>query len=261
MSAASKNTRGATKAPTAAAWARQIRAAVHGGGSPAVATSSQRFFTEPVASQGWRTADLRRFARKLRNEILRESGPEVLLEVADRLFDGKFNDVTHVGVMLLQDRVGGFGDDEFRRFEGWLARVTNWSQHDALVHYLVGPMMVADAKRTARVRAWARSSRRWRRRAAAVALVQAARRKLYFPRVAEVTQALLSDPDDMVQKGLGWLLREWSKADPRRTVPFLLRIRDSAPRLVLRTACETLPARERARVLLRAAGRREGVIK
>jgi 3-methyladenine DNA glycosylase AlkD len=53
----------------------------------------------------------------------------------------------------------------------------------------------------------------------------------------------------MVQKGLGWLLRETAKADPKRTVPYLMKIRKEAPRLVLRTACETLPLAVRKRVL------------
>jgi 3-methyladenine DNA glycosylase AlkD len=55
----------------------------------------------------------------------------------------------------------------------------------------------------------------------------------------------------MVQKGLGWLLRETAKADARRTVPYLMSIRERAPRLVLRTACETLPAAVRKRILVR----------
>jgi 3-methyladenine DNA glycosylase AlkD len=53
----------------------------------------------------------------------------------------------------------------------------------------------------------------------------------------------------MVQKGLGWLLRETAKFDAKRTVPYLMKVRGRAPRLVLRTACETLPAATRARVL------------
>jgi len=48
---------------------------------------------------------------------------------------------------------------------------------------------------------------------------------------------------------LGWLLREAAKADPGNTVPYLMKIRENAPRLVLRTACETLPAAARKRVL------------
>ncbi|MFZ0439096.1 MAG: DNA alkylation repair protein, partial [Candidatus Sulfotelmatobacter sp.] len=52
-----------------------------------------------------------------------------------------------------------------------------------------------------------------------------------------------------VQKGLGWLLRETAKFDARRTVPYLMKIRGRAPRLVLRTACETLPPAARKRIL------------
>ena len=65
----------------------------------------------------------------------------------------------------------------------------------------------------------------------------------------KVSNALLQDEDDMVQKGLGWLLREAAKADPERTVSYLMTIRASAPRLVLRTACEKLTTAERARIL------------
>jgi len=53
----------------------------------------------------------------------------------------------------------------------------------------------------------------------------------------------------MVQKGLGWLLRETAKADAKRTVPYLMGIRERAPRLVLRTACETLPLAARKKIL------------
>ena len=52
---------------------------------------------------------------------------------------------------------------------------------------------------------------------------------------------LLPSDDDMVQKGSGWLLREAAKANPEQTVAYLMTIRDRTPRLVLRTACETLP--------------------
>ena len=63
------------------------------------------------------------------------------------------------------------------------------------------------------------------------------------------TLATNRDKDAMVQKGLGWLLREAAKARPARTFSYLIKIRGRSPRLVLRTACETLPAGLRAQVL------------
>jgi 3-methyladenine DNA glycosylase AlkD len=118
-----------------------------------------------------------------------------------------------------------------------------------LVHYLIAPMVAAKPVRLARVFAWAKSTNRWHRRAACVALIQGARQKMFFAQISRLSNLLLSDQDDMVQKGLGWLLRETAKADPKRTVPYLLKIRDRVPRRVLRTACETLPPPARTRIL------------
>jgi 3-methyladenine DNA glycosylase AlkD len=64
---------------------------------------------------------------------------------------------------------------------------------------------------------------------------------MFFPEIKNLSDALLDDQDDMVQKGLGWLLRETAKFDADRTIPYLMKIRGRAPRLILRTACETLP--------------------
>jgi 3-methyladenine DNA glycosylase AlkD len=82
-----------------------------------------------------------------------------------------------------------------------------------------------------------------------VALIRGSRAKIFLPEIIKLSDFLLSDEDDMVQKGLGWLLRETAKFDAKRTVPYLMKIRGRAPRLVLRTACETLPPAVRKRVL------------
>ena len=72
---------------------------------------------------------------------------------------------------------------------------------------------------------------------------------MFFPETTKLSNFLLADDDDMVQKGLGWLLRESAKFDPKQTIPYLMKIRERAPRLVLRTACETLAKSTRNRIL------------
>ena len=72
---------------------------------------------------------------------------------------------------------------------------------------------------------------------------------MFFPEIVKLSDSLLDDSNDMVQKGLGWLLRETAKFDAKHTIPYLMKIRARAPRLVLRTACETLPTRVKNRVL------------
>ncbi len=192
---------------------------------------------------------------RLRRAILKSCDLAYLLEVADELFRGDVLEEKAMAVEMVRASVGDCGESEFRRFASWIDRVSNWADHDALVHYLIAPMMVAEPKRTARVVAWAKSSNRWHRRAAAVALIQGTRKKLFFPAIRRVTELLRQDEDDLVQKGLGWLLRETAKADPARTIPYLIRIRKQVPRSVLRTACETLAAAQKKQVLFPTAAK------
>jgi 3-methyladenine DNA glycosylase AlkD len=171
------------------------------------------------------------------------------LRIADKLFVGRVLEEKIFAIFLLEKMTEEFGDNEFLLFESWLSRISSWADHDGLVHYLIAPMVAAKPDRSSRVFHWAKSPDRWHRRAACVALIQGTRRKMFFPEIKRLSDLLLSDKDDMVQKGLGWLLRETAKADAKRTVPYLMSIRERAPRLVLRTACETLPTAVRKKIL------------
>jgi len=229
--------------------AAQIRGALRDGGSAGHAAGVQRFFKEAIRSHGWRTSDLRRAMRQCRRAILREHGLDFLVSVADQLFSGRVLEEKAAAVLLLENLDSKFGDREFRLFEKWLGRIGSWADHDGLVHSLISPMVAAKATRVRDVFRWSRSPDRWHRRAACVALIRGARAKLFFPEIVRLSNRLLHDDDDMVQKGLAWLLRETAKFDARRTLPYLIEIRGRAPRLVLRTACETLPAALKKKVL------------
>ncbi len=233
----------------AAYIAAHLRTVLRTGGSAPHTKEVQQFFKNEVKSRGWYTGEIRKLARRFTKVLKNEAGFAYLVEVADLLFDGEILEEKVLAVFLLEKDVSTLGDPEFRLFEQWLRRVSSWADHDALVHSLIGPMVVGNDKRQQRTLRWARSRDRWHRRAAAVSLIRAARLRQSFGAIQKVTRQLLVDRDDMVQKGLGWLLREAAKADPKRTVPYLLQIREQAPRLVLRTACETLPPATRARVL------------
>ena len=233
--------------------AKHIRTVLKTGGSAPHSAEVQWFFKEEVKSRGWYTAELRKVAVRFRRTILAEHGQEYLLQVADQLFRGDVLEEKVFAVLMLQGIVGEFGKLEFKLFESWLDRVSTWADHDALVHYLIGPMIAADDSLLARPPRWVRkkTGKPWHRRAAAVSLIHSTRQHKNFDDIQRITEMLLSSDDDMVQKGLGWLLREAAKANPDQTVKYLMTIRERAPRLVLRTACETLPKATRASVLSR----------
>jgi 3-methyladenine DNA glycosylase AlkD len=238
-------------ARTAPSIVRTVVAHLEAHGSAEHAAGVQWFFKEAVRSHGWYTDDLRRYARALHGQLAHDQA--LLVDVADRLFASAVLEEKALAVTMLEPSLGRFGDAEFRRFESWLGHVISWADHDALAMYLIGPMLVVKPARVKRPLRWAESPSRWRRRAAAVSLIHGVRKGLFYDEAAAVTMRLVEDRDDMVQKGLGWLLREWAKHDPKAAVPVLMDIRPRASRLVLRTACEKLAPTLRARVLAKGA--------
>jgi 3-methyladenine DNA glycosylase AlkD len=229
--------------------AAHIRRVLKDGGSAPHSKDVQWFFKEEIKSRGWYTAELRKVAVRFRRTILRELGQPFLLQVADKLFAGRVLEEKIFAVFLLENLTADFGDPEFLLFESWLSRIISWSDHDSLVHCLMSPMVAAKPARKRNVFKWAKSRNRWLRRAACVALIRGARKKMFLPEIKRLAAILEKDEDDMVQKGLGWLLRETAKYDAKRAIPYFMTLRKSCPRFVLRTACETLPTAAREKIL------------
>ena len=229
--------------------ADHIRRVLQDGGSAPHAEGVQWFFKEEIKSRGWYTAELRQVAVRFRRTIIREQSLPFLIKVADQLFRGRVLEEKVFAVLMLEKITDQLKDPEFRLFEAWVDRVTSWADHDGLVHYLIAPMIVAKPSRSSLVFDWAKSKSRWHRRAACVALIQGTRRTMFLAQIKRLSNLLLSDEDDMVQKGLGWLLRETVKHGPPATLAYIRQIRGRAPRLVLRTACETLSPAARKRIL------------
>ncbi len=234
---------------TPAYIAAHIRRVLLNGASAPHTEEVQRFFKEEIKSRGWYTGELRKVAVRFRKAILTDCDQDFLLAVADKLFRGRILEEKVFAVFLLQGLTSKFGNAEFKLFTSWIDRISTWADHDGLASYLLGPMITDDPKRSRAVFLWAKSPDRWHRRSAAVSLIRAIREKKCFRELVRVSNLLLNDDDDMVQKGLGWLLREAAKYDPERTIPYLMKIRVRAPRLVLRTACETLTQTQKKSIL------------
>ena len=160
-------------------------------------------FQDEISSHGWYTADLRRTMRRCRRDILRQHDFNFLVDVADKLFSRASARRKSCCRLSAREHGSQFTSREFRLFESWLDRISSWADHDGLVHSLIAPMVAANPARVKNVSRWAESPDRWHRRAACVALIRGARAKMFFPDIVKLSDSLLTDQDDMVQKGLG----------------------------------------------------------
>jgi 3-methyladenine DNA glycosylase AlkD len=229
--------------------ADHLRQVLVNGASAPHTIEVERFFKEDIQSRGWYTGEIRKLARRFTKVIKGDAGLPYLIDIADKLFCGNVLEEKILAVLLLETSTKGMTRADFKLFEGWLDRVSTWADHDALASYLLGEIMAADPKLSKQVFIWAKSPDRWHRRAAAVCLIRGIRYGLFESEIKRITALLLHDDDLMVQKGLGWLLRVSAKCNPNFTVPLLMKIRKTAPRLVLRTGCETLPPKLRAEIM------------
>ncbi len=142
------------------------------------------------------------------------------------------------------------GADEFKLFERWIDRyVENWAHTDGIAGWLLAACIENDPSLSKHLPRWTESTNRWKRRAAAVAFLQEAKQGRHTAEIFHIADLLRDDTDDMVQKGVGWVLKESYVPRPREVVAYL-RTR-TFPRLVLRYAGEKMSARDRLQIGLR----------
>ncbi|OGI12273.1 hypothetical protein A3K64_03030 [Candidatus Micrarchaeota archaeon RBG_16_36_9] len=178
--------------------------------------------------------------------------------------DWKYDDFVKLCEKLLKDgwleeiaiafgfmeRLGCFTEKSFHLFENWLNKyVSNWANCDHISNHLIGSVVVKYPKFINDLLKWTESKNRWVRRSAAVSLVISARRGLLLKEIFKVSEKLMEDKDEMVQKGVGWLLKEASKKHEKEVVKFLLKWKNKTSRLTLRYATEKVSLKNRKLVL------------
>jgi len=134
-------------------------------------------------------------------------------------------------------------------FELYIRRhdlIDTWDLVDRAAIHVVGEYLV-DKPRDI-LDELARSSRPMERRTAILSTYAFIRRG-ELDDTYRIAEALVDDPEDLVHKAVGWMLREAGKRDPVRLADFLEKHAASMPRVMLRYAIEKLDKPERDRYL------------
>ena len=167
------------------------------------------------------------------------------------LIADRYLEVKSVGIELVARYRRALSPRMLPTLKRWLARgdSSNWATTDAMCGSLIGPLIVSHPTLAAPVAAWAGHRNMWVRRAAAVGLIPSVRKGQALDLAYGVARRLHPNREDLIQKAVGWMLREAGKADAARLERYLRRHGPSIPRTTVRYAIERMPPARRRAVL------------
>ena len=245
-----------------------LRALLRAHADPVNAAGARRYFVDGVKTYGVHRALLDGFARdavaalrvgQAREPRLRalkragtrptvRTGLPAALRIAGGLYRSGNMDEAALAARILQRFGRHLTPAHFGTFDRWVSFLNDWASCDSLCCQIIGPLVRDHPALIRRLVPWTRSRHRWRRRAAAVSMIPLARTGERLPEILNMADRMLGDADTMVQKGVGWLLKETTKKGGE-VATYLTANRDRTTRLVLRYACENLSPAHRRRVL------------
>lgn len=175
--------------------------------------------------------------------------PDVSLDVADELLASPVHEARFFAlVALVRAYANGDGKRRAAIFAFYLARtdrINNWDLVDASAPGIAGRHLPPGRGRRVLGRL-AKSPRLWERRIAMIATLEHMRRG-DLSNTFWLAERLLEDPEDLMHKATGWMLREAGKRDAAALRSFLKRHAPRMPRTMLRYAIEKFgPAERRA---------------
>jgi 3-methyladenine DNA glycosylase AlkD len=213
--------------------------------------SSQRFFKEEITSHGVKTATVSAIARKYYQEGKFPDKREIF-DLCEELLKSNYIEESFIACDWAYRLRAKYEQDDFARFERWLLLyVNNWATCDTLCNHTIGSFIDQYPAYIDSLKCWAKADNRWLKRASAVTLIIPAKRGKFLKDIFEIAQLLLTDKDDLVQKGYGWMLKEASNLHQTEVFNFIMLHKKVMPRTALRYAIEKMPVDLRQQAMRR----------
>lgn len=209
----------------------------------------EKFFREDVKIWGLKSAQTVQISKEF-YKTLPDKSKSLVFKYCDELWRSGYLEEAGIASMWSYNVRKQYEPDDFRVFEEWVNRyVTNWAACDTLCNHSVGTLVEMFPPLIAGLKKWAHSKNRWVKRASAVSLIVPARKGMFVDDIFEIADTLQSDPDDMVQKGYGWMLKAASQANEKEVFDYVMKKKATMPRTSLRYAIEKMPPELKARAM------------
>ncbi|KKH98900.1 DNA alkylation repair protein [Methanosarcina sp. 1.H.T.1A.1] len=214
--------------------------------------SCSRFFKEEVKCYGVKSSVVGKIAKDYFKELKNagQADKKNIFFLCEELLQSDYCEEAYIAFEWAYLVRAEYTEADFSIFEHWVENyVNNWAKCDTLCNHAVGSFIEKFPPYIENLKLWTQSDNRWLRRASAVTLVLPARKGLFLPEIFEISDLLLTDKDDLVRKGYGWMLKEASKPHLQEVFDYVMKNKKEMPRTSLRYAIEKFPEDLRAKAM------------
>lgn len=172
---------------------------------------------------------------------LTQAGLPTLLDACDLLVrPGKYEEV--FTAIHFADRAAlAHCPPALTRIARWFEQgIGNWAQVDTLAGRVLVPFVTEGAVTPAAFGAWVASPYKYQRRAVPVTFIGLLKGPYAHTTLFRLVEPLMDDGEKVVRQGMGWFLREAWKQQPQPAEEFLLRHKETCPRLIVQYATEKM---------------------
>jgi 3-methyladenine DNA glycosylase AlkD len=194
-----------------------------------------------------KTSDIRKLSATLFRS-LKNNSKEDVFSICHELLEQRNWSMGVIAFDFANRMKRQYDEHTFELFESWLEQyVRGWGDCDDFCTHAFGELICKNTALSERVIAWTRREEFWMRRAAAVVLIPSIWHDKYKEtNPLRISDILMVDGHDLVRKGYGWMLKVLSVKEPALVFDYLVRHKDTMPRVAYRYALEKMDSEKRS---------------
>lgn len=177
----------------------------------------------------------------------------VSLSDVGKLLASKIHEERLIALLILTNKFTNATDFEKKEIYDFYLKntkyINNWDLVDTSAYKIVGAYLVGKSDRSI-LEKLAISNDMWERRIAIISTFQFILKENSYKDTFKIAEILISDKNDLIQKAVGWMLREvGNRSDEKAEYEFLDKHYKSMGRTALRYAIERFPEKSRLQYL------------
>lgn len=162
-------------------------------------------------------------------------------EVLEALLESEWHECRLCALLILIEKYKQSPEDAVNFYLGHTAGINNWDLVDLSAPYILGDYLSNQENRRI-LYELAGSPDMWEQRISVVSTLMLIRRGFYMDTI-ELAKKFIDTKHDLIQKAVGWMLREVGKRNEDLLISFLDEYRHRMPRTMLRYAIERFKSR------------------